>query len=172
MARPAASRRAWRVPDRYGCVLRAQALSGFRRSTALRFEHELHSTLRSLWTPCAGWCVLPNHYHILEKSWMFASFRRGWKAARQDVVEMNREDNQRGRKVWYRCEDSRCMRSDAHFYATLNYIHHNPIKHGFVKQWQDWAFSSVHWYFEEKGRELAAQQLAWLPVAGVRPGWD
>jgi putative transposase len=48
--------------------------------------------------------------------------------------QINGEDNMRGRKVWHRFQD-RCMRSDRHFYTSLNYIHNNPVKHGYVIKW-------------------------------------
>ena len=32
----------------------------------------------------------------------------------------------------------RAMRSDRHFWATLNYAHHNPVHHGYVARWTDW----------------------------------
>ena len=59
---------------------------------------------------------------------------------------MNKEDGADGRQVWYRCQD-RCMRSESHYYATMNYIHNNPVKHGYVTLWTDWPFSSFHGVF-------------------------
>jgi len=26
------------------------------------------------------------------------------------------------------------MRNDAHFWATMNYVHHNPVPHGYVQR--------------------------------------
>ena len=34
-----------------------------------------------------------------------------------------------GRKVFFRAVE-RAMRSDRRFWATLNYVHHNPVHHG------------------------------------------
>lgn len=36
------------------------------------------------------------------------------------------------------------IESDSYLTAVINYIHQNPVKHGFVKEIDDWAFSSYH----------------------------
>ena len=41
----------------------------------------------------------------------------------------NGEEQARGRKVFFRAVE-RAMRSDRHYWATLNYVHHNPVRHG------------------------------------------
>ena len=57
----------------------------------------------------------------------------------------------RGRRVWYRCQD-RCMRSEGRLFTPpSNYIHNNPVKHGYATLWTDWPFSSVHGYLGLKG---------------------
>jgi putative transposase len=66
--------------------------------------------------------------------------------------DWNQEERTQGRKVWYRYND-RAIRSEGHYYTTLNYIHYNPVKHGLVASPYDWTWSSVHWYRETKGRE-------------------
>jgi putative transposase len=85
--------------------------------------------------------------------------------------KMNQEDHSRGRQVWYGCED-RCMRSEAHYYTTLNYIHNNPVKHGYVKKWQEWPFSSIHGYLEVKGREWLLDLWLQYPVHHYGDKWD
>jgi len=84
---------------------------------------------------------------------------------------MNGEDGERGRQVWYRAQD-RLMRSEAHYGATLNYIHNNPVKHGYVKKWTDWPYSSVHWYLETKGRDWLLDLWRDYPVLNYGDKWD
>ena len=64
------------------------------------------------------------------------------------------------------------MRSDAHFFATVNYIHNNPVRHGYVEKWQHWPFSSVHRYLEDAGREWIAATWRDYPVRDYGDGWD
>jgi putative transposase len=85
--------------------------------------------------------------------------------------EMNGLDNARGRRVWYNCQD-RCMRSEGHFYTSINYVHNNPVKHGYVKKWPEWPFSSVHGYLETMGREWLLDLWSSYPVLDYGKGWD
>jgi putative transposase len=136
------------------------------------FSNELQTTLKTLGTPCAAWCVLPNHYHVLVRIIDIREFTEGLgKLHGRTSYEMNREDTARGRQVWYRCAD-RCMRSERHFYASVNYIHNNPVKHGYVSRWQDWPYSSVHGYFEARGRDWMLDTWREYPILDYGDGWD
>lgn len=119
-----------------------------------------------------AWCVLPNHYHVLVGSRRIKSLcRELGRFHGQSSFKWNGEDNQRGRKVWFRSFD-REIRSEAHFWATLNYIHHNPIHHGHVEKWQDWIWSSAARFLESIGRERAAQIWRDYPILDYGKGWD
>jgi putative transposase len=136
------------------------------------FEQELHTVLKSLGTPCAAWVVLPNHYHVLVRINEMREFSTAiGRLHGKTSFEMNREDGRRGRRVWYRCQD-RCMRSEGHFFATLNYIYNNPVKHGYAKQWQDWQYSSVHSYLQQNGRDWLLSHWRTFPILEYGRGWD
>ena len=141
----------------------------FRIITGACYEHKqiLHSPTRLAWfvqqllnhinsqsLSLAAWVVLPNHYHLLVKIPEIKAFTKAQGQLHgRTSLEMNREDKLQGkRQVWFRCED-RCMRSERHYFTTLNYIHNNPVKHGYVEKWGDWPYSSFHSYFESKGRD-------------------
>jgi len=110
------------------------------------FEEQLLGLVREQECTCAAWVVLPNHYHIVTKIDDMNRFARAIGQLHGGTsFEMNRKDDARGRQVWFRSQD-RCMRSERHLYTTLNYIHNNPVKHGYVTKWTDWPFSSVRWY--------------------------
>jgi hypothetical protein len=47
------------------------------------------------------------------------------------AIQMNKMDSTPGRKVWYQYWD-RCPRTEDEFWAYFNYVHINPIKHGYV----------------------------------------
>ena len=136
------------------------------------FEHELLATLHDLQAPCAAWCVLSNHYHVLVQISNMRHFTRvlGQLHGRS-AFQMNTEDAQRGRKVWYRAQD-RCMRSERHFFTTLNYIHNNPVKHGYVTRWQAWPFSSFAWYLQTHGRDWLRDLWQEYPVRNYGAAWD
>ena len=53
-----------------------------------------------------------------------------------------------------------------------NYIHNNPVKHGYVEKWQHWPFSSAAWYLEHKGREWVLDLWREYPVLDYGKSWD
>jgi putative transposase len=136
------------------------------------FETALLEALTQLEAPCTAWCVLPNHYHLLVQIVDIKAFARGiGQLHGRTAFELNRRDNARGRKGWYSYED-RCIRSDRHYYTSLNYVHHNPVKHGYVEKWQDWPFSSVHDYLETKGRDWLVDVWREYPLLDYGKKWD
>src|SRR5215475_7935649 len=89
-------------------------------------------------TTLYAWCILPNHYHLLLRTDRLTEFRKQLgKFHGRTSFKWNVEDSKRGRKVWRNCLD-RGIKSHRHFWATMNYIHNNPVHHGYVKRWQDW----------------------------------
>lgn len=64
------------------------------------------------------------------------------------------------------------MRTDSHFWATLNYVHHNPVRHGYVQHWQDWIFSSALDYLAEIGHVEALKIWKEYPLLDYGKGWD
>ncbi|MBC7233916.1 MAG: transposase [Chloroflexi bacterium] len=120
---------------------------------------------------CA-WVILPNHYHILVHVLDFDAlgtvFRQVHGATSR---QWNIEEGMPGRKVWYRFSD-RAIRSERHYYTTLNYIHYNPVKHHWVALPYDWAESSIHWYAEYYGREWLHDLWVSHPIRDYGRGWD
>ena len=119
-----------------------------------------------------AWVVLLNHYHVLvhvaEFDALGAVFRR---VHGRTSHAWNGADDTRGRKVWYRYSD-RAMRSERHYYTTLNYVHYNPVKHGLVTSPYDWPWSSVHWYLEHNGREWLRDLWRRYPIRDYGKSWD
>ncbi|MEO5917910.1 MAG: hypothetical protein ABIS50_26995 [Luteolibacter sp.] len=120
----------------------------------------------------AAWCVLPNHYHLLVRTSDLKSLVSSLARLHGSTsFQWNTEENSRGRKVWHGVSD-RAMRGDGHFWSTLNYIHQNPVKHGFVSKWEDWPYSSASDYLREVGRDQAVTIWKNFPVLDYGKGWD
>ena len=136
------------------------------------FETEILQACADSEARAFAWCILPNHYHILLRTDQIRLLRKAIaKIHGRTATFWNREDDQIGRKVWFNFFD-RDMRSERHFWATMNYIHNNAVHHGYVNRWQDWPFSSASRFLEEVGKEKAA--LIWneYPVLDYGKGWD
>lgn len=116
-------------------------------SACLRREQLLNALLEELNShnvEAQAWAILPNHYHLLVKPREFNALGRTLRLIHgRTSRQWNDEDHKSGRKVWYRFTD-RVIRSERHYYTTLNYIHYNPVKHGLAKSPYDWRESSVH----------------------------
>ena len=119
-----------------------------------------------------AWCVCPNHYHVLVNTDRIKQLCKGLGLFHgRSSFRWNGEDESRGRKVWYRCFD-REIRSEGHFWATVNYIHHNPVHHGYAEKWQDWPWSSAKEYLDQIGPARAERIWRDYPILDYGKGWD
>jgi putative transposase len=112
----------------------------------------------------AAWVILDNHSHILVKSRVGAEVSRfmgRWHG--RTSYDLNKADDARGRQVWHNYWDT-CIRTEADYWTRFNHIHHNPVKHGYVKLMEQWTHSSYQYYLEHKGKEWLADIFQRYPV--------
>ncbi len=117
-------------------------------------------------------CVLPNHYHALAQT--DNVLRLLWELGRfhgRTSFQWNGADNARGRHVFYGATE-RFMRSERHFWATVNYVHHNPVRHGYVNKWTDWPWSSAGEYLQGIGHQEARRIWRSYPIRDYGEAWD
>ena len=132
------------------------------------FESALLETCVGFTTNVYAWCVLPNHYHLLLQTNRLKELRAELgKLHGRTSFKWNGEDHSRGRQVWHNCLD-RGIKSYRHFWASVNYIHHNPVHHGYVEKWHDWLWSSASDFIERVGRETASKSWARVPNSRLR----
>ncbi len=62
--------------------------------------------------------------------------------------------------------------SERHLWASINYVHHNPVKHGYVTRWQDWPWSSAISFLADVGTERAKEIWREYPVKDYGKNWD
>jgi putative transposase len=156
--------------------------------TAACFEHAPHighspermddfsQSLISTCTPHVkwlfAWCVLPNHYHLLlETPDVLALLAALGQHHGRTSYLWNGQENTRGRQVFYRAVE-REMRSDRHYYATLNYVHHNPVHHRYVSRWDQWPWSSAAEFLKSAGRIETERLWRSYPLKDYGTGWD
>jgi putative transposase len=110
-----------------------------------------------------AWAVFPNHYHLIGRS---PEAGLGLERLTQLVhgrtaLAVNRIDDLRGRKVWYRSWDTR-LSYPASYLARLSYVHHNAVRHGLVKEPQDYRWCSAAWF------ERTAESAFYKTVMGMK----
>jgi putative transposase len=136
------------------------------------FQEALLQTFDQPDIEITAWVILPNHYHILawlpELAIASALFNR---LHGRTSVHWNREDQRQGRKVWYVYSDQ-AIRNEMHFYRAINYIHTNPVKHGYVQRSRDWRWSSLQYYMDHVGMDWLKSTWKRYPVSEFEEGWD
>jgi len=102
--------------------------------------------------------VLPEHLHAvwtlpegerdypLRWSLIKAGFSRGLVQA--EVVSQSRR-RRRERGIWQRRYWEHRIRDDTDLARHVDYIHINPVKHGYVRTPADWPYSSIHRYIRQ-----------------------
>jgi len=138
------------------------------------FERRIVAVLQEIQADIVGWTILANHYHVLVG---VDSLDKVSAAPKQLHGVTSREWNladalTNKRRVWYKFAD-RAIRGNAHYFRALNYIHFNPVKHGYADDAYDWPWSSLSLYLEDQGRDwLHEKWHAFPPAEDFGKGWD
>ena len=114
-----------------------------------------------------AWAALPNHYHLLFMPSMANGLGNFMKRLNGSTSrKLNLLDNKKGRTVWYSCWD-RCMRNEHGFWTRFNYIHYNPVKHGYADNPDDWEFSSYRFYVRNDENKRLNGKLNDFPISDL-----
>ncbi|MBN2413521.1 transposase [candidate division KSB1 bacterium] len=106
-------------------------------------------------------CLMPDHIHCIwqlppgdfDYSLRWRSikglFTREYCLDKKNPPEKNpSRTKRRERYVWQRRFWEHTIRNEKDLYTHIDYIHYNPVKHGYVKNPLDWPWSSVHKFVE------------------------
>lgn len=100
-----------------------------------------------------AWVVLPDHLHCL---WTLpdgdADYSGRWRAikgafSRSIPIDEPRSRSRAGkheRGLWQRRFWEHTIRDERDYAAHFDYIHFNPVKHGWVQTVTDWPYSTFH----------------------------
>jgi putative transposase len=102
-----------------------------------------------------AWVVLPDHLHCI---WTLpegdADYPTRWRLIKllfvkglpktERLSRVRKSRNERG--VWHRRYWEHTIRDERDLENHVDYIHLNPLKHGYVKQVSDWPYSTFHRY--------------------------
>ena len=73
------------------------------------------------------------------------------------------EGRKRERRVWQSRYWEHLVRDADDLERHVDYIHWNPVKHGYVKEPEDWPYSTYHTWKKEYGRVIKAPPIDWTP---------
>lgn len=139
-----------------------------------------------------SYVLLPNHYHLLlflpkaddlphfirfvhgrsarqvlkalDGSSKPLALTQGWSNSESLTIRAKEEAlTIRQKKVWWNYWD-KCIQEERDFWIRFNYIHHNPVKHGYVKSTNQYQFSSYNYYLESKGQDWLDEVFNDYPV--------
>ena len=111
-------------------------------------------------------CVLPNHIHLIlnpenikEYSKIISSVKHSFShdvgqvcptyLCSQDNLKIGYK-NKREKGLFQRRFYEHTILNQSELNNHINYIHYNPVKHGYVKCVKDWKYSSFHKFVEDK----------------------
>jgi len=134
----------------------------------------LLEAMKDIQAEVIAWAILLNHYHILIEveslvsvsaalKYLHGSTSRKWNL--QDrLIEKHRG--------WYKFSD-RLMHSEKQLNQTFNYIHYNPIKHGYTEDINEWPWSSFKLHEENQERDwLRGRWKTNPPPQELGRGWN
>lgn len=95
-----------------------------------------------------AWAVFPNHYHFIAISpenggTGLTAFLREFHS--RSARWLNKVDNTLGRTVWHNYWDTH-LSFETSYYARLNYVHQNAVKHGLVLSANQYPWCSAGWF--------------------------
>lgn len=105
-----------------------------------------------------GWVVLPEHMHTI---WTLPEgdddFSGRWKMIKTYFSKRLPKDERRSkvriergeRGIWQRRFWEHAIRDERDYENHMDYLHFNPVKHGWVKRVIDWPYSSFHHHVKD-----------------------
>jgi putative transposase len=97
-----------------------------------------------------GWVLLPDHIHCI---WTIeepdADFSTRWSIIKRLFTKSFRNGKTPTAPFWQRRFWEHGIRDEKDFENHINYLHYNPVKHGYVTNVRDWKWSSFHKYGAE-----------------------
>ena len=111
------------------------------------FRHLFFDGLAEAGWELHAWAILSNHYHFIASSPSDPATLRRMISKRhtRSARELNAQDQQPGRKVWFQYFDSHITFTNSYL-ARLKYVHNNPVHHGLVACAQNYPWCSAGWF--------------------------
>jgi putative transposase len=135
------------------------ALQDRRSELLIKKINELRQAIKHVMTGYPfimdGIVVLPDHLHMIitlptddanysqRLGFIKSHFSRQLESL--EPISASRQ-NKRERGIWQRRFWEHVIRDELDYSRHMDYIHYNPVKHGYVKSPSEWQYSSIHRY--------------------------
>ena len=130
----------------------------FEESNYLRFLGNLERFRKSLSYSLCGYCLLPNHFHLLLKVGDIHISLIMQKIMTAYSMYVNKKYDRVGHVFQGRFQ-SIIVEKESYLLQVLRYIHLNPVKSGLVTWPEDYRWSSYLHYFAPKEEDLMLPKL-------------
>ncbi len=113
-----------------------------RLSPATLFE-----TARAHQGDLQAWALFSHHYHNIARSPAEGSSLKHMiqRLHPQGARLVSEVENTPGRRVWFQYWDT-CLTFERSYYARLNYVHSNPVKHRLFRVAEEHQLCSARWF--------------------------
>ena len=120
-----------------------------------QLQNTLFDVVQAYGWELQAWALFTNHYHFVARSPEddVSLKRLIQRLHSQSARLINQIDRSPGRRVWFQYWDT-CLTYESSYYARLNYVHNNPVKHGLVPVAEQYPFCSAKWFREDAEEEL------------------
>ncbi|MGO4701623.1 REP-associated tyrosine transposase [Dyella sp. 2RAB6] len=121
-------------------------------------RHAVRATLRGHPLTAVAWAVMPDHMHAIwtlpegdsdySTRWMLIK-QRFSRAMQPDEAIGSSRRKKSERCIWQRRYWEHEIRSQRDLTRHIDYVHINPVKHGYTARASDWPYSSIHRYIRQ-----------------------
>lgn len=153
-----------------GCYFFTVALADRKSDLLLKNINLLRAAVREAKTnhpfTINAMVVLPDHIHAVwtlpesdddySKRWMLIKRRFSMSLPKTEMINSTRL-HKRERGIWQRRFWEHAIRDEKDFLNHINYIHQNPVKHGYVNNAEDWPYSSLQKFL--KTNDASTQRI-------------
>ena len=148
----------------------ARATLFLKEDDYLAFERILDDAFRRVPLRILGYCVMPNHWHMVVwpregQDHEVSEFLRWLTVTHAQRLHAHHDTSGSGHVYQGRFK-SFPVESDEHLYTVLRYVERNPLRANLVARAQDWRWSSLGRYKE--GDDKARSMLCVWPIPRPR----
>ena len=119
------------------CIRRVKNKHPFKIDAMVVMPEHLHAMI-----------TLPENDNNYAKRWSL--IKSGFSRQLPKIESISPSRASKGeRGIWQRRYWEHCIRDDKDYEAHVNYIHYNPVKHGYVQHAVDWPYSSIHQHIKD-----------------------